>query len=150
MTIPPDSPIHGDVDTGMLTFRLGTRALPLNCRLLAKAALSIVAENLSDQELLYNFDLMLFEACANVVRHAYRGRELGDVLIELHVALNKYIHVRILDWGAGFPKLPVTISNPPPEAESGRGLFIVSQLADKLEIYREAEATVIAITMKLR
>jgi anti-sigma regulatory factor (Ser/Thr protein kinase) len=135
---------------GVLAFRLGTRALPLNSRLLARAASSIVADNLTDPELCYNIDLMLFEACANVVHHAYRGREPGELCIELKVAWNEHIHVRVLDWGPGFPEYPVAISNPPPEAERGRGLFIISQLADTLDIFREGEATVIDFTMQPR
>ncbi len=141
---------YDESEIELMSFRLSTQALPQSSRLLAKAAVGIASDAITDQELRYNLDLVVFEACANVVRHAYPEHDPGLLCIELEVATGKFIRFRVLDWGKGFPELPVKISNPPPESESGRGLFIVSQLATDLAITREDDTTVVTITLNVR
>ncbi len=134
----------------MNTYFLRTRALPLTSRRLAKAAISILSETIWDRELIYNMDLALSEACANVVRHAYRDMPPGVLEIRVTVNHPTDITLQIMDWGRGFPKWPMQIQNARPEAEGGRGLFIMSQLADEFSISQDEGANIIQLTLNIR
>jgi serine/threonine-protein kinase RsbW len=120
-------------------FTLKTQARPWASRKLAKAAVGIVAEIVTDAEAVYNFDLVLSEACANVVRHAYLGRGPGELEILLRVEPGSHLELEVADWGMGFRELPPTVQNAAPESEGGRGLFIMSELADVFEVRRQPD-----------
>lgn len=134
----------------MVKFFLRTTALPLAARKLAQAAASIIGQSIADEEIIYAFDLALFEACANVVQHAYEDGGPGEVLIILSVQKGEFFEAEVIDWGKGFPDYPVCIKNAPPEAERGRGLFIISQLASDLEVRRDGVMTVLHIKMDIK
>lgn len=117
----------------MREYRFRTIALPKPARKLAKAALSVLADVVSDDNILYEFDLALTEACANVVKHAYTG-DKGDLEIVMRVEDAKFVQVEVVDWGVGFsPDFQVKEKPAPLHAESGRGIFIISKLMDSLE-----------------
>ncbi len=121
----------------MTEYRLHGPASPIASRALAKAALTILAEFISNKETLYNFDLSLSEACANVVRHAYPDCLNGVLEISMLVEPGKTVSVEVSDWGCGFGALPKPVKNAAPEAEGGRGLFIMSELADVFDLRSE-------------
>ena len=129
------------------TYYLRTTALPLQSRRLAKAATAILEESLGGRERVYNIDLATAEACANVARHAYREKEPGPLEIVVTLAPPEYVTVEVVDRGIGFEGHPLPAANAKPEAEGGRGLFIMSQLADKLDIRREDDKNIVSITM---
>ncbi len=118
----------------MHTFYLTTKATSYASRRLAKAAVKILSETISDRDILFNFDLALSEACANVVRHAYREIEPQELEIIIRLCPGRWIELEISDWGHGFPHWPVEPKNPEPEAEGGRGLYIMSELSDMFEV----------------
>jgi serine/threonine-protein kinase RsbW len=125
-------------ETSMREYRFRTIALPKPARKLAKAALSVLADVVKDDNVLYEFDLALTEACANVVKHAY-GKEKGDLEIVMRVEEAKYVDIEVADWGVGFgPDFHVKDKPAPINAESGRGIFIISKLMDTLE-FKNAE-----------
>lgn len=133
----------------MTTFTLRTTAQPGTSRKLAKAAVTILAETISDKDVLYNFDLALSEACANVVRHAYKGREPGDLEITLSIDRPGSITLEVADWGSGLHVKPHDVQNAQPEAEGGRGLFIMSELADTFDVRKDNGKNVVAITINI-
>ena len=116
----------------MFDFTLRTTATPTASRKLAKAALSVLTDFIGDKEQLFNFDLALTEACANVVRHAYGNTPPGE--ISLHIDDPHFVEISISDWGRGFPAWPMDVKNAEPHAEGGRGLFIMSELCDDFHI----------------
>ncbi len=120
--------------TLLIRFVLRTTATPFASRKLAKAAVSIIRDFVHDRDELFNFDLALSEACANVVRHAYGANTPGDIEITICIDPGHSIQLDIADWGAGFPAWPVNVKNAEPHAEGGRGLFIMSELADVFDI----------------
>ena len=115
---------------------LRCKALAGESKSLAKAAMSIVAERVREGEVLSNIDLALTEACANVVRHAYKGREPGDLALAVSFHPPSHVELEIIDWGIGLETAPHEVKNARPEAEGGRGLFIMSQLAETVEVRR--------------
>lgn len=118
----------------MIKYLLRTKATPFASRKLAKAAVSILMESIHDRDELFNFDLALSEACANVVRHAYKGTIPGQIEILVSVEHGESVTLEISDWGHSFPQWPVDIKNAEPHAEGGRGLFIISELSDVFDI----------------
>ena len=92
--------------------------------------MGIISDAIHDRDQLFNFDLALSEACANVVRHAYKDMEPRDLEIIVSIETDEYVELEISDWGRGFPTWPVDVKNAEPHAEGGRGLFIMSELAD--------------------
>jgi anti-sigma regulatory factor (Ser/Thr protein kinase) len=133
-------------------FMLRTQASPTASRRLAKAVISILSDAIADRELLYNIDLSLSEACANVVRHAYAQEPYTpDQLLQIELTLHegKTIEIEVSDWGCGFPEWPVDIRNASPEAEGGRGLFIMSELADEFELRRSGDRNSVYLKMRI-
>lgn len=118
----------------MHIYYLTTKATSYASRRLAKAAVKILSDTICDRDVLFNLDLALSEACANVVRHAYRNIEPQDLEIIIRMHHGNWIELEISDWGHGFPDWPVIPKNPEPEAEGGRGLFIMSELSDTFEV----------------
>ncbi len=83
--------------------------------------------------------LALAEGFTNAVRHAHRCQPT-DTPIEIEVSLlNHALEIRIWDYGPGFD-LDTTIDQMPQEidqdSESGRGLRLMQQLADRLSYAR--------------
>ena len=131
-------------------FMFQTQASPAASRRLAKAVVYILTDAVSDRDLLYNIDLSLSEACANVVRHAYAHEPFSpNQLIQIDIVLNEgeTIEIEVSDWGCGFPEWPVDIQNASPEAEGGRGLFIMSELADEFKLKREGDRNSVYLKM---
>lgn len=75
----------------------------------------------------YVFELVFAEIVGNVIRHAP-----GPIGLELHLAGDDVL-LCVRDRGAGF--VPV-IGIPDVLSEGGRGLFLVSRLAKRLDVER--------------
>ena len=133
----------------MTKFHLLTKALPAASRQLATAAVLIVADSILDKDKIFNIDLALSEACANVVRHAYRDMEPGDLEIVVTLDPPRFIEIEVSDWGRGFGTWPVNVKNAAPHAEGGRGLFIMSELTDIFDIRKECEKNIIYMKIKV-
>jgi serine/threonine-protein kinase RsbW len=71
----------------------------------------------------------LVEACGNAIRHARKADEYAVVLT---VAGGTCV-VEVVDEGTGFA-VSGSPSRPAPDAVSGRGLYLIEQLADWLEV----------------
>ena len=84
----------------------------------------------------YEIQLAVDEACANVVDHAYQGSDTGE--IEVSCLLDgQALTIRVRDWGKGFDL--ASVADPdltaPLEKRSlgGLGLFLVKQMMDHVE-----------------
>lgn len=86
---------------------------------------------LQDEEgdLAYCMELVLYEACANVIRHAYSEGEDGRLRLRLWFHSDKLV-MRVVDFGPGFDLEQV----PAPDLEEpkggGLGLFIIRSAMD--------------------
>lgn len=131
-------------------FVLETRTTPRATRALVRAALRCLADDIFDQELLCDLELCLYEACSNAMKHGYSGQQAGQLRIVLTHYPEDRITAEVTDWGRGFGSLPVEIQNAPQESETGRGLFIIQEVADELTITRQDDATTLLIVLKTR
>ncbi|MDQ0762182.1 ATP-binding protein [Streptomyces canus] len=88
-----------------------------------------------DPDVSYDLSLALSEACANAVEH---GGESGLPDSSAAYRVTAYLdgekcRIEVTDSGPGFP--PVRPPRPTPmEAESGRGLCLIRELADHVQI----------------
>lgn len=131
-------------------YHLRTVATPSTCKAVVQATVRIISENVADAELLFFFRLALFEACANVVRHAYPPGEPGEVEITLRVAPGKSIQALVRDWGKGFASWPVEARLPSPTSIDGRGLYMISQAAHACDFQQEEPGASVHVIMNLR
>lgn len=76
-------------------------------------------------------ELVLGEMCANVVRHAYHGRDRGDYEVELTLD-GDLVTMTVTDYGRGC----TGIVRPPEEfsENGGMGFYLMSRYSDHLEI----------------
>lgn len=88
-----------------------------------------------DDKALCQIQLAVDEACANVVNHAYKGMEPGDMEVSCHLD-DQYLVICIQDWGRSFN--PEAIPEPDVHAPleerplGGLGLFLIRQIMDKV------------------
>jgi anti-sigma regulatory factor (Ser/Thr protein kinase) len=86
-----------------------------------------------DDQALYQIELAVDEACANVVEHAYPQGEPGPMEVSCYLDAHYFV-IRVRDWGPGFN--PGAVDEPDvsaPLAErslGGLGLFLVRQVMD--------------------
>jgi len=136
----------------MHNYTLITLAHADSCRAITKAALCIIREYIFSEDTLHSFDLLLTEAIANCVRHAYKYMETGNVEIQLIITPGQSISCSITDWGVGFSKTRVDIAQPSlsrPEEEGGRGLYIIASLASSFKITSENGKNTVHATLDI-
>ncbi|URM90602.1 ATP-binding protein [Streptomyces sp. MRC013] len=90
-----------------------------------------------DPDTSYDLSLALGEACANAVEHA------GEGSVEFRVTAyldGEKCRIEVADSGPGFPQEPVDVvpAPPPADAESGRGLRLIEELADHVHFGNRA------------
>ncbi|MFV0423283.1 ATP-binding protein [Oleidesulfovibrio sp.] len=133
------------------SFSFSTQAEAYACRAVVKGVIEVIAQWINDKESLHNLNLILTEACANVVQHAYTDATSGRIEICIRILPKVRIECTVSDWGTGFTQCPLNLKKPiplsPPEAESGRGLFIISSLADSFAISNSGGKNTLHITV---
>lgn len=89
-----------------------------------------------DGQALYEIQLAVDEACANVVCHAYGGMEPGEM--EVSCCLDgPMLVIRVRDWGRSFD--PDSVPEPDVDAPleeralGGLGLFLLKQVMDHIQ-----------------
>lgn len=147
---PARAPAAGAAGDGAVReYRLRTRATAPAASRLSRAALALVADCLSGEALLHDLGLALGEACANVAEHAYPEGAPGDLEILLRVQPGVAVAAEVRDFGPGFALDPAALDAPRPDAESGRGVYIISRLMDELAVRREGEANVVSFVKRI-
>ncbi|WP_440097943.1 ATP-binding protein [Streptosporangium sp. H16] len=78
----------------------------------------------------YDAELLVSELVSNAVRHSESGRAGGRVTVVV-ANLGDVIRVAVIDEGSStcVPRLPAEPYEPDEEAEGGRGLWLVSEVA---------------------
>jgi serine/threonine-protein kinase RsbW len=94
-----------------------------------------------DRQGVYDLQLAVDEACANVVLHAYGGRG-GEMEIAIEPAEGG-VQVTIRDWGRAFE--PQAVPSPDIEASleqrrlGGLGLYLMRQVMDQVDFTFDAK-----------
>jgi serine/threonine-protein kinase RsbW len=95
-----------------------------------------------DKRTLYEIQLAVDEACANVADHAYRNEEPGDMEVSCYLE-NELLTILVRDWGRGFDPNGVVVPDVDAPLEErtlgGLGLFIVRQVMDYVQFTVDPE-----------
>ncbi len=95
---------------------------------------------------LYSLELLIYEACSNVIKHAYKGEKSGCLKIKIWFEKQRVV-IRIIDFGKGFDpeNIPIPDINNP--REGGMGIFLINKLADKFSYFfsREEKGNVLHV-----
>lgn len=95
-----------------------------------------------EDSMLYQVQLAVDEACANVVHHAYQGMEPGDMEVSCSFD-GQCLVIRVRDWGRGF--CPDDVPEPDVKAPlekrtfGGLGLFLLKQVMDQVQFTFDRE-----------
>lgn len=123
-----------------------------NISLLSPAVKGICNIIVLDAVMLYNIELCLVEAVANVINHAYHRNP--DHFVEVIVSISdSAVTFQIIDTGmsAALPAPPEKLSAPEEMLnlpESGRGLFLIHHIMDDVS-YIQSEGKNIFTMKKL-
>ncbi|MGD8626079.1 MAG: ATP-binding protein [Anaerolineae bacterium] len=87
------------------------------------------------REMIYDLQLAVDEACANVIKHAYGGQE-GKLKVTVE-PVGDTVQVIIRDWGSAFDPQAVPIPDVSAPLEDrplgGLGLFLMRQMMDRVD-----------------
>ena len=90
------------------------------------------------EEVLFDIDLAVEEASANIVRHAYRPGQAGDILLRVETT-DDIVRITLTDWGLPFDSETVTPfdgdATVETRAKGGTGLRLIYSLMD--DVMRE-------------
>jgi anti-sigma regulatory factor (Ser/Thr protein kinase) len=113
-------------------------AVPGHVVQLRAAATSAAAKVGAGEEQQGHIALMVSEAATNAVLHAYRGAAVpGDVRLRVWLDDDGMLAVQVSDDGVGL--------HPRPDSPgSGLGLFVITRVADQLEITTDGGTTITA------
>ena len=102
-----------------------------------------------DEDEIHEIQLVLQEACINVIRHSGSKCYLDPVRVVFAFEPDRMI-VEVFDRGKGFDPDAV----PPPDAEGlqegGYGVFIMKQAMDRVETRRDRDGFVLTLTRFFR
>jgi len=83
-----------------------------------------------EDQLAYFLELVVYESCTNIIRHAYHPEQQGMFQLKVWFEPDRVV-IDVIDFGRGFD--PDAI--PPPDMddpkEGGMGLFIIRQTVDE-------------------
>ena len=92
-------------------------------------------------EILYDLQLAVDEACTNIITHGYAGMDPGSIILDLEMAPDK-LTLSLTDFGHSFEPDSTPVPNvdaPIGERETGGfGLFFIQQSVDHMD-YRVTE-----------
>ncbi|HWD94269.1 MAG TPA: SpoIIE family protein phosphatase [Verrucomicrobiae bacterium] len=120
-------------------FRPATLRFALPCELsqvrqAAKTAHDFLIEQGCNDDILTACDLALVEACNNAIKYAPDNARQHPVGVEI-TCHDGQLELRVADHTRGFD-WPERVELPPPESESGRGLFLIQSLMDSAHYLR--------------
>jgi serine/threonine-protein kinase RsbW len=94
-----------------------------------------------DDHVIYDLQLAVDEACANVVKHAYDG-QAGEIEVKIE-PVDDSVQVIIRDWGAAFDPQEVPTPDLTGSLEQrplgGLGVYLMRQVMDEVDFRFDSE-----------
>ena len=112
-------------------------ALPCELNQVRQAAQTVhrfLMEQGCGEDILTACDLALVEACNNAIKYAPESSRTRPVDVDIACG-SEQLELRVTDHTMGF-EWPEKVELPPPESESGRGLFLIQSLMDSAHYLR--------------
>lgn len=85
-----------------------------------------------EDQLAYKLELIIYEACSNVIRHAYSPLEGGILKFKMQFN-DTSIVLQVIDFGPGFDPSNIPTPDVTNPRETGMGLFIIRKTVDNLK-----------------
>ncbi len=89
--------------------------------------------------------LVVNEALANVIRHAYEGKTDQPVEVSAKKT-EKGVHIEIRDWGNGINPLDVPPPKRDPMKPGGVGLICIRQMMDEVEYLKQPTGMLLSLS----
>ena len=150
---PADQDPHSEeqsqqIRTKKKTFR--SKSSIHECREIARRAVSFLQMFTTDRQILFDLELIITEACTNVVFHGYNNDHNGYIEMHLFVENDNNLVIKIVDGGKPFTGPGQEDFTLDPTMESGRGVYIISQLSDSYSYEHLDGQNILRIEKKLR
>lgn len=103
-------------------------------------------------EVLYDIQLAVDEACTNIITHGYNGMDPGSIILEIQLDSNKVI-ISLTDFGQAFEpdnaQMP-DVDAPIEERElGGFGLFFIQQSVDEMKYHTSEDGNTMTLIKHL-
>jgi serine/threonine-protein kinase RsbW len=92
--------------------------------------------------------LVVNEAIANIIRHAYKGATDRPIHLDAHFS-GKALHIWIRDWGSGVNPLELPPRPRDPLQPGGLGLVCIRRLMDNAEFCRQPDGMLLKMSRTL-
>jgi serine/threonine-protein kinase RsbW len=106
-----------------------------------------------DNEVLYDIQLAVDEACTNVITHGYQDLNPGSIILDLEIDPDK-VTTSLTDFGHSFEPSSAPTPNihaPLEERElGGYGLFLIQQTMDQIDYQVTEDGNKMILTKYLR
>jgi anti-sigma regulatory factor (Ser/Thr protein kinase) len=126
-------------------------AYPGSLRIARKIASTAALAAGASRMAAFELETALGEALTNAFVHAYGGDPRGRIVVRFEFA-DGGMHVTIRDGGRTLDAIPAIPEDVAPEETTGRGLFIMSKLMDRVEVIhpdRRGRGTAIRMSKRL-
>ncbi|MDQ3006408.1 MAG: ATP-binding protein [Chloroflexota bacterium] len=104
------------------------------------------------EEILYDIQLAVDEACTNIIMHGYAGMDPGSVILDLAIQADKII-ISLTDFGHAFEpdSTPIPDVDAPIEERElgGFGLFFIRQSVDDVKYRTSEDGNTMTLTKNL-
>ena len=104
-----------------------------------KIILEVEKRNPNNPDLSFRMEVAEREMLANAFKHGCCENEKGEIKIEL-VFYSDRVKLRVKDSGEGFEYKNINLNSLPIFKETGRGLFMINKVADKIEFNEKGNA----------
>ncbi|PLX99891.1 MAG: anti-sigma factor [Desulfuromonas sp.] len=125
-----------------------TRYLSLIGKIGEDIARTIKRYNGDREELAYQVNLVLTEATSNAILHAESCLDDREIHINISI-INKDLHIKVYDQGKGFDLKNVPSPDFGRPEESGRGVYIIQSIMDKVDCSRSSSGHVLEMIKHL-
>jgi anti-sigma regulatory factor (Ser/Thr protein kinase) len=102
-----------------------------------------------DEAEISEIQLVLQEACINVIRHSGNEGYLDPVSVSFLVDSDRFV-IEIHDRGVGFDPEAIPVPDADGLQEGGYGVFIMKQAMDRVETRRDRDGFVLSLTRYYR
>lgn len=109
-------------------------------------AIVLLKSLIDDEAIIYDLDLALTEATANVVRHAYPDEEDGPLSIRIRTTKDQSVEITVTDQGSGMQYDLPNGELPDQRSEHGRGIPLMTSLCDRVDFSCNGKANVVTMT----
>ena len=105
-----------------------------------------------NDEILYDVQLAVDEACTNIITHGYQHLNPGSIILDLEIDPNK-LTISLTDFGHSFEpsNAPIPDIHAPLEERKlgGYGLFLIQQTMDEMEYQVTEDGNKMILTKNL-